>query len=402
MSGLRTVISDDKERREHIHRRMLYGIAITELTALVSRRTLYHCRLANTKYSIVRFDDEEGNIRFPAALHEWKGKRCAKCGATLTWARQPGRETHAYPFLHLTTNNIFEEDDMHFDVIMGNPPYQLADSGYRKSASPLYHRFVDAAKALNPRYITFVVPARWYSGGRGLGGFRSEMLADRRLSHLVDYPDMRALFDGVDIAGGGCYFLWDADHDGDCLVVPEGDWDRASQRRLDALDVFIRDNRSMLILEKVRAKMATESIPSLSEKVLPTKPFGIRAHILPDSKTDAQTDDNTVLLMTREGDVFIRRDSVLTNADAIDRWKVAISKRCHEHAGNPDSTGMKRVISKSPDSSSTLRMRRDLPHCGHLLQREGRLSFPAICEDEVRSFPAVAQGAHPRPVPRLF
>ncbi len=129
---------------------------------------------------------------------------------------------------------------MRFDIIMGNPPYQLEDSGFGRSAAPLYHRFIQAAKAIEPRFLTFVIPARWYTGGKGLDAFRKEMLADRRLSHLVDFPDMSALFEvGVDIAGGGCYFLWDREHDGDCLVVPEGDTSRAVRRRLDERDALL-------------------------------------------------------------------------------------------------------------------------------------------------------------------
>ena len=247
MEGLDAAIPNARERREHILRNLLHGLAITELTGLISRRTLYHCRFANTEYSVLRFDDEDGNIRFPESKHEWHGGKCRRCGASQkALGAREGREGHAYPFLHLDPADIFEGEDMRFDVIVGNPPYQLDDGGFGKSSRPLYHRFIQAAKA---RYIAFVVPARWYTGGKGLDGFRREMLADRRLSHLVDYPDMNDLFVGVDIAGG-CCFLWDAEHDGDCLVVAEGDPTRAVRRRLDALDVFVRDSRAMSVLEK--------------------------------------------------------------------------------------------------------------------------------------------------------
>lgn len=346
MDGLQPLIRDEDERREHVHRNMLYGIAITELTALASRRTLYHCRFANLEYSIVQFADEQGNIRFPDATHEWKGGRCSKCGASQQWARQSGRETHAYPFLHLDIGEIFEDDDMHFDVVMGNPPYQLDDGGHGRSARPVYHRFVEAAKALKPQYITYVLPARWYSGGKGLDSFRTTMLADRRLSHLVDYPEMTALFDGVDIAGGGCYFLWNADHDGDCLVAPEGDWDRAEWRRLDSLEVFIRDHESMAVLAKV-LEVVNGNLGSLSSSVWARNPFGMPAHLVPSSATKEPTAGNTVRLMTREGDRFIRSDEIRKNRDALGVWKVVISYTCAEHAGNPDKSGRKRVLSRS-------------------------------------------------------
>ena len=206
MEGLAAAIPDEQLRREHILRNMLFGLAITELTALISRRTLYHCRFANEpKYSSVQFSNEEGNIRLPAAPHVWnKAGRCSKCGASRkALANRDGREEHAYPFLHLSPEEAFGEEDMRFDIIMGNPPYQLDDGGFGKSAGPLYHRFVQAAKELEPRYLTFVIPARWYTGGKGLDAFRREMLADRRLSHLIDFATMKDLFEvGVDIAGG--------------------------------------------------------------------------------------------------------------------------------------------------------------------------------------------------------
>ncbi len=352
MEGLAAVIPEEEARREHVLRNMLFGLAITELTALISRRTLYHCRFADTKYSVVRFEDEDGNIRFPEAKHEWSSGRCARCGASerafADRANRADREAHAYPFLHLSPEAAFGEEEMRFDIIMGNPPYQLDDGGHGKSAKPLYHRFIETAKALEPSYLTFVIPARWYTGGKGLARFRKEMLADRHISHLVDYPDMSALFKvGVDIAGGGCYFLWDRDHDGDCLVVPEGDRDRAVRRRLDVLDVFLRDGQSSRILEKVRRRVEADGLGTLEARVWASNPFGIRAHKVPPSATEGPTGSNTVLLMTRDGDRFIRPDQIPRNRGAAGVWKVVISRTSAEHAGNPDSRGMKRVLSRS-------------------------------------------------------
>ncbi len=364
MDGLEAAIPNERARREHILRNMLFGLAITELTALISRRTLYHCRFANNpSYSVVRFGDEEGNIRFPDSSHEWNTQgACMKCGASRSaLIDRDGREAHAYPFLHMPPDDAFEEEDMRFDIIMGNPPYQLDDAGHGKSARPLYHRFVQAAKALEPRYLTFVIPARWYTGGKGLDQFRREMLADRRLHTLVDYTNMKDLFEvGVDIAGGGggCYFLWDREHDGPCLVVPEGDSSRAVRRRLGARDVFVRDHVSERILEKVSARADADGLAALEDCVWGRNPFGVPAHKVPADAATEPTSDRSILLATREGDRYVERHQIAKNREALDKWKVTISRFGTEHAGNPDAAGQKRVLTDKarvlpPDSACT-------------------------------------------------
>ena len=263
MLGLTDEIQDELERQNHIYRNMLYGVAISEITALVTRRTLYGCKDASLNpYSVIQFADANGNIRYPFAKHEWVNERCVKCGISANAAAvAEGREAHVHPFLHMELDDIFEDaKPMHFDVIMGNPPYQQDDGGHGRSARPLYHKFVSVAKSMQPRFLIYVIPARWYAGGKGLDSFRSEMLSDRHLSHLVDYPRMTDLFEGVDIAGGGCYFLWDLKHDDDCSIVSEGKTAETVLRRLDTYDVFIRDNRSVAILEKVLKKAKQEKI----------------------------------------------------------------------------------------------------------------------------------------------
>ena len=235
---------------------------------------------------------------------------------------------------------------MHFDVIMGNPPYQQDDGGHGRSARPLYHKFVEVAIALQPRFLTYVIPARWYAGGKGLDSFRSNMLQDRHLSHLVDYPRMTDLFEGVDIAGGGCYFLWDSDHDDDCLIVPEGRKQDAAMRRLDTYDVFIRDNRSVAILRKVLKKAKSEKFLFSDGTAWARNPYGFDAHAVPSDAKDRPEGDYSLLLMTKQGDKFIRRDQVHKNKKTLDRWKVVISYTTAEHAGNASKDGKKRVISR--------------------------------------------------------
>ena len=351
MVGLEDEIRDEAERWTHIYRNMLYGIAISEVTALVSRRTLYGCKDATLQpHSVIQFSSVDGNIRFPPAKHEWVNGKCVKCGASAKAAVVDiGRETHVHPFLHMDLDDIFgSKKPMHFDVIMGNPPYQQDDGGHGRSARPLYHKFVEIAKIMQPRFLIYVIPARWYAGGKGLDNFRSDMLRDRRLSHLVDYPRMADLFEGVDIAGGGCYFLWDAEHDDDCSVVPEGKIQEAVLRRLDTHDVFVRDNRSVAILRKVLRKVKIEKISFSDGTAWARNPYGygFRAHAVPSDAKDRPEGDFNLLLMTKDGDRFIRREQVRKNTESLDMWKVVISYTTAEHAGNANKDGTKRVISR--------------------------------------------------------
>lgn len=348
MEGLKSEIPDYRGRLEHIYRNMLYGIAISELTGLISRRTLYHCKDASLEeYSIVKFDNPEGNIRFPEARCEWKAGRCVHCGANeKNMGVSEGREAHIHPFLHMGLSEIFGEDNMQVNVIMGNPPYQMQDSGYGKSASSLYNRFVEKAKETDPELLTYVIPARWYAGGKGLDKFRSGMLSDTKISLLVDYPRSGDVFPEVDIAGGVCTFLRDKDHQGGCLVIPNGETKRATLRRLDAYEVFVRDSHDVAILEKVQTKVKKQGWDSMSSAVRPRNFFGLQAHKLPPSVTDDPHTSDVVMLVTKDGDKYIPRDAITKNSDTIDHWKVIISYVSPEHAGESDKQGLRNVITK--------------------------------------------------------
>lgn len=218
MIGLSSRMPDTQERINHIYTNQLYGIGITELTGLLTRRSLYCSKYANGKYSIVEsFDNENGNIDFSRTEHKWFNEKCVFCGANQSeYERSEDLETHAYKFIH--TNKPEELYDMKFDVIIGNPPYQLSTGGSGVQATPLYNKFVEQAKKLNPRYLTMIVPARWYSGGFGLDSFRDGMLKDSRVRRIVDYPEATDAFTGVQIKGGVMYFLWDRDNQGDVTV----------------------------------------------------------------------------------------------------------------------------------------------------------------------------------------
>ena len=201
--GLEAEIPDLEERVDHIVTRQVFGIGITHLTSLLARRSLYCSKHAKGKHSVAKsFANDSGNVWFERIEHAWIDDRCEYCGASKKTLNRGGSlETHAYAFIHtddikIRVTELFG-DDMQFDVIIGNPPYQLDDGGFGASAIPIYDRFVEQAKALEPRFLTMVIPSRWLFGGRGLDEFREAMLTDNRIRKLVDYPDSRQVFPSV-------------------------------------------------------------------------------------------------------------------------------------------------------------------------------------------------------------
>ena len=272
IKGLESKIPDLQERVDHILHKQLFGIATTELTSLVSRRTLYCSKYPNCRYSASLFDTVEGNIRFRAKKHDFVNGRCKWCGASAAqFDRDDGLESHAYEFIH--TDKPEEIFNMKFDVIVGNPPYQMSDGGNGASARPIYHLFVEQAKKLQPRYLTMIIPARWYAGGKGLDEFRKQMLSDGHVTNLVDFFDAEDCFPGVDISGGVCYFLWERERQDDCVITT---WINGESNRMKRPLVvkpfgnFIRFNQAISIVEKV----IKNDFKSLMDIVSSRKPFG--------------------------------------------------------------------------------------------------------------------------------
>lgn len=336
ITGLEDEIPDRQERINHIYRNQLYGIAITQLTSLLSRRSVYCSKTANGQYSVVEgFEDEQGNILFERTEHTWLEGRCSFCGASEeVYARGEELETYAYQFIH--TDNPEEFFNMKFDVIIGNPPYQLSDGGFGRSAGPIYQKFVHQAKLLQPRYLTMIIPSRWFAGGKGLDDFRAEMLNDRRIRKIVDFENAQECFPGVDIAGGICYFVWDKENPGDCEVVNINNGNEFSiVRKLNEFDTFIRHGHALPIIRKVLA---------LNEKKMDTvvsssKPFGLRTFVRPMQKGD-------ITLRWQKGEGPYKRAEIVNGRDMIDLWKVITSYVGYDHAGNPGKDGKRRVFSK--------------------------------------------------------
>ena len=315
--GLESVIPDRQERLNHIFEKQLYGIAITELTGLLSRRSVYGSKKADGKYSFCEtFTTEQGNIIFERIEHTWENGRCRYCGASQeVYDREGSLETHAYQFIH--TDNPEEIFNMKFDVIVGNPPYQLSDGGHGRSASPIYHKFVEQAKKLKPRYLTMIIPARWYAGGKGLDEFRAEMLGDEHIRVLVDFENSSEVFPGVDVAGGICYFLWDRDNKGVCKVINASNGEMSeTERKLDEFPIFIRQSKAIPIIRKILD--AEKDKKRLNEVVSPSKPFGIRGHYKP-------KESGIPCYFTQKiGLAYADPDDITDNNGYLDKWKLLV------------------------------------------------------------------------------
>ena len=324
-----------EKRVNHILTKQVFGIGITQITSLLARRSVYCSKHATGTHSIAKgFASDDGNIWFKRIKHTWDGDKCQYCGAGKSvFNRAAGLETHAYAFIH--TDNIKTRlaeifgGNMQFDVIIGNPPYQLDDGGFGTSAAPIYHLFVDQAKKLEPRYLSLIVPSRWFAGGKGLDEFRESMLADNRLRSIDDYLCASDVFPGVGLKGGVCSFLWDRDNPGLCKVSTHfKDWPVAPVSRPileTGADVFIRFNEGLSILKKVVAVESGKSDSVLLSKskkfeelVSSRKPFGLDTTF----KGKSAKGKNDLAVYQNGGIGYVSRSSISAGVHLIDKWKI--------------------------------------------------------------------------------
>lgn len=332
--GLEGTIPNQQERLDNIFQKQLYGIAITELTSLLSRRSVYCSKYANSVYSVSVFPNVEGNIRFKRISHQWTKEKCVFCGASQSeYNREEGLETHAYEFIH--TNRPQDIFKMKFDVIVGNPPYHLNDGGGTgSSAVPIYHRFIQQAKKLNPRYLTMIIPARWFTGGRGLDGFRDEMLKDNRIMEIHDFPNSDDCFSSVQIEGGVCIFVWSSGSTskGCKICTHTSESVNICNRPLleEGTDTFIRYNQAISILRKIHKLKEAR----FSDIIRSNDPFGFDVRvdgsyrrIKPSIAKEYFKDSVQIYYYgwQREGVGYVNKTQIRKGIDLVDKYKVFIS-----------------------------------------------------------------------------
>lgn len=342
MEGLADEIPDIHERADHIFTHQLFGIGITELTSYLSRRSVYCSKYANGRYSVcTKFKDEQGNIRSRPTEHTFVGGRCSYCGASEDVFGPRVRtdlESHAYEFIH-TDNPEKLFKNMKFDVIIGNPPYQL-NVGVEKEnyAIPIYHKFIQQAKKLRPRYLTMIIPSRWFTGGRGLDDFRTEMLNDSHIKYIKDFVDSKDVFPGVDVAGGINFFLWSREYDGLCEYVNVFNGKETKTiRSLNEYKVFPRYNQALSIIKKAKKYKEVAISPMISSQT----PFGF----ITTFRGRNTKQKNDLELHTSGGITYVSINEVTRHTDWVDKYKVIFSKATCEHAGTPDRNGRYKVFS---------------------------------------------------------
>ena len=357
--GLEPQIPDLQERIDHIMHKQLFGIAITELTSLLARRSVYCSKYPSSDFSVSRFEDTQGNIRYKRVPHTWKDGRCIYCGANQNqYERDTELETHAYELIHVQR----PEDiwNMKFDVVISNPPYQMSDGGHGASAIPIYQKFVTQAQRLAPHYVCFIIPSRWTKGGRGLDDFRASMLSDKRIKVLHDYYDAGDCFAGVEIKGGVCYFLWDRDYSGDCHIFTHNPGDKViteSVRPLleEGMTTYIRSYEQIEILHKVRAKKEQ----SFADIVTPNDPYGFDVRVEGSYKRVKPTFSMKPFTgcvtfyyngWRKNGVGYIERSSIRKNTQFIDKYKIFVPKAWG--TGSPD-TDLVNAFIVQPNSAST-------------------------------------------------
>ena len=339
--GLEGQIPDLQERIDHIMTKQVFGIACTDLTAEMSRRTLYCSKQANGEYSVsTGFHDVQGNLLYERCHHTWNAQgRCEYCGASKgEYLRTDARETYAYPFIHKSIKEIFHKD-MQFDVIIGNPPYQMSDGGQAASARPIYQYFVEQAMKLQPRFLCMIIPARWYAGGKGLDQFRNNMLGNKRIKNLVDYSNSADCFPGVNIAGGVCYFLWDKSYKGQCEItsITGANESTTDTRNLDEYNVLVRNNTAIHIIRK----MLNLGEKTLDKQVSSYSYFAIRSY---EEGTEKRTHSDDVVLHSSHGIGYFPLGRVTDKQKLLGRYKVIITYAMS--GGNkPTADGNYQVIS---------------------------------------------------------
>lgn len=329
LEGEKEAIPDLQERIDHIFREQLYGIAITEITSLLSRRSLYCSKTANGPYSVTQFEKSSGNIIYNNVKHKWdRDGNCSCCGASKAeYNRGKDAESYAYEFIHLDAKGFKKLKDMKFDLIIGNPPYQLetASENIGAQAKPVYDKFVFQAIKLHPKYIVMITPSRWFAAGWGLEEFRRTMIESNKIKELHDFLDSSLCFPGVAIKGGVSYFLYDRDYNGPCDFYSHTSGSdishalRPLQERNSS--TLIRYNELVSVYRKI-IKAEGDSFKPFSSLVTGRSPFGFNTN---HHGTDSKMSLTDIPYLERVGYKYMAFDKITRNLDAINKPKVYIS-----------------------------------------------------------------------------
>lgn len=385
--GLKDIIPNTEQRRKHILQNMIYSIGQTRFTANVARRTVYYCSQANRKCDGIKaddghyvngyaigngswFDDEEGNIKTPNINHTFvddKGKtmpsscsgegkkkyRCKYCGINGASAYNDAnqRETYAYEFIHFDGDELLKHlqdrffggnRNMKFDIIIGKPPYQLSTNQGGTQATPIYQNFVKQAVNLNPRYISMIIPCKWFAGGMStLEELRTYMMSCHKIKSITDFSNAKECFPTNSVGGGVCYFLWERDYGGPCTFtnVINGKA-QTENRELNEFPVLVRLNKAVSILKKIRA-LSEENMVNAGS---PLMPFGLPSDVRGEK---CQSKENPVKLHASNGITFIAKSQIKKGQDLLDKYKVLVGILGAEHALEPDKDGKFRIITSS-------------------------------------------------------
>ena len=327
-TGLEKKIPNLEKRVEHILSKQVFGIGITKLTSFLARRSVYCSKNADGVHSIAKsLKSNDGNIWFQRVEHTWKDSKCIFCGTSkAVLDRESSLENYAYAFVHTKkikerVNEIFG-GTMQFDVIIGNPPYQLQDVSNSASAKPIYQKFVDQAIQLEPKYLIMITPSRWFSGGKGLDDFRAARLKDTKMKSIVDFIVDKDAFPNININGGVSFFLWSNDYDGDCTIqtVESGRvFGQPKSRSLNEFDIIIRRNEAVEILRKIKAKTKN----TFNKNVSSRKPFGLPTNFF---GANNQSKEKNIKLHSSGKITWVERSEVINNSQWIDEWKVLIPR----------------------------------------------------------------------------
>jgi site-specific DNA-methyltransferase (adenine-specific) len=353
--GLADEIPNLQERVDHILTKQVFGIGITYLTSLLARRSVYCSKHANGEHSIARsFTGSAGNIWFERTEHTWIGSKCKYCHAPRgIFDRGKELETHAYAIIHVDDIKTWVAElfggDMQFDVIIGNPPYQMTGAAGGGVDSSIYHLFVDQAKHLAPRYVSMVIPSRWMAGGRGVGdfkGFRERMLGDHGIRALVDFPVASEVFPGVEVKGGICYFLWDEAYDGETKVMTiRGKEQMIASRELDEFDVFVRDSRAAGVLRKVLA----HGEKSITEILTNKEPFKFETNFAGHHQSERLGD---LLIYRISGGkrttAYVEPSKIEKNKHLVANWKLLVPQAYGAGETVPHQILGKPIVAPSP------------------------------------------------------